>query len=102
MQRVTLLLSCLSMALLGSPNFATAQDSTGPPQGNQVTPADVLGGFFGDSMQAQITEITTKMIDGYLDYLAKPQTTKRLATFQKGYYGPSHKKCRIGIARNCD
>lgn len=37
-------------------------------------------------MQAQLTEMATKVIDGYLDYLAKPQTTKKWATFQKNYY----------------
>ncbi|MEM8671900.1 MAG: hypothetical protein AAGG48_30565 [Planctomycetota bacterium] len=63
-----------------------AQDNSNSDQDQSITPASVFGGVFGDSMQAQLTEMATKVIDGYLDYLAKPETTKKLATFQKNYY----------------
>lgn len=86
MQRSLLFLTFMTVALLSSPNFVAAQESTGSEQEKALTPANVFGGFFGESMQTQITEMATKVIDGYLDFLAKPQTAKKLATFQKNYY----------------
>jgi hypothetical protein len=86
MQRIFTLTMILAVASLTTTNIASAQDSTEQRQNEQVTPENVFGGFFGDSMQAQLTQMATKVIDGYLDYLAKPETTKKLAAFQKNYY----------------
>ena len=87
MQRVFLLSVFLSMVLFASPNLAITQDvAADATPDEQAKPQNVLGGLFGDAMQAHLTEIATKMIDGYLDYLAKPQTVKKLATFQKNYF----------------
>jgi hypothetical protein len=87
MRRTFFIPASLCLVLLAFSNSAVAQDANGDAkQRQQVTPANLFGGLFGDSMQAQLTEMATKMIDGYLDYLAKPQTVKKLATFQKNYY----------------
>ena len=86
MHRVLLIALFVAAALFATSNAACAQDSSNTDQTKPITPASVFGGVFGDSMQAQLTEMATKVIDGYLDYLAKPQTTKKLATFQKNYY----------------
>ncbi len=86
MYRVLIPSMLLALALLVPPNRAAAQDPLDPSRKEETSPANLFGGLFGDSMQAQLTEMATKVIDGYLDYLAKPQTTKKLATFQKNYY----------------
>ena len=63
-----------------------AQDRPEPVADAQASPANLLGGFFGDSMQTQLTAFATGVMDGYLDYLGKRETAKKLATFQKNYY----------------
>ena len=86
MQRVMFFHLFLLVALLASPNMVSAQEPIDSGKNEQNTPANLFAGLFGDAMHTQLIEIGTKVIDGYLDYLAKPQTTKKLATFQKNYY----------------
>lgn len=73
-------------SLMFASSTASAQDDSQQNGDGPITPANLFGGFFGESMQSQLTEMATKFTDGYLDYLAKPQTVKKLATFQKNYY----------------
>lgn len=86
MIRILMFALIMTLAMVVSPNTATGQDSIDPKGKEGASPANLFGGLFDDSMQAQLTEMATKVIDGYLDYLAKPQTAKKLATFQKNYY----------------
>lgn len=86
MNRIFMFSLFMTFALMVSPNSAAGQDSNDPKRKEETSPANLFGGLFDDSMHAQLTEMATKVIDGYLDYLAKPQTAKKLATFQKNYY----------------
>jgi|JI9StandDraft_2_1071091.scaffolds.fasta_scaffold56704_1 hypothetical protein len=76
----------VAIALIALPHSVNAQDPAKQKQELPVAPDNVLGSLFGDSMHAQLTAMATKVMDGYLDYLAKPETAKKLATFQKNYY----------------
>lgn len=73
-------------ACLAFPESASAQNDSEESQNKSDTPPSMFGSLLGESMQTQLTEMATKMLDTYLDYLAKPQTTRKLATFQKNYY----------------
>jgi hypothetical protein len=86
MLRIRMLTIFLIVASVTWPNAASAQDSNEQGQNKQPTPENLFAGLFGDSVQSQLTQMATRIIDGYLDYLAKPETTKKLATFQKNYY----------------
>ncbi len=50
-----------------------------------ATESEKPSGFFA-GMLGNVTDATIQMSDKYLDYLARPETAKKLATFQKNYY----------------
>lgn len=63
-----------------------AQEEIQVSPSNETQPPSLPAFLLGDSMPAQLTELATKVMDGYLDYFAQPETAKKLATFQKNYY----------------
>lgn len=63
-----------------------AQEETQTPPNHETQEPSFPAFLLGDSMPAQITDLATKVMDGYLDYFAQPETAKKLATFQKNYY----------------
>ena len=64
----------VSIALLCLMIFVTS------PSADDVNAQQPAGRFDG------VFNMAIHLNDRYLDYLAKPETTKRLATFQKNYY----------------
>jgi hypothetical protein len=42
--------------------------------------------FNPSALHDQLTAALVKVLDAYLDYLARPETSSRLATFQRNYY----------------
>ena len=86
MLRVPYLTNSLFLILLFASIPSFGQDPTKPVADEQPTPANLIGGLLGDSMQTQLTAFATGVMDGYLDYLGKRETAKKLATFQKNYY----------------
>ncbi|KAA5538498.1 hypothetical protein FYK55_27545 [Roseiconus nitratireducens] len=53
--------------------------------GDATFNAKAEGGIFS-GMFGGMADVTIQISDKYLDYLAKPETAKKLATFQKNYY----------------
>lgn len=66
----------VSPACLWADTNANAETATEPEKS---------AGFFA-GMLGSVTDATIQMSDKYLDYLARPETAKKLATFQKNYY----------------
>jgi biopolymer transport protein ExbD len=66
--------------------LANEQEDILPRRVERSTASEGVLGLLAESVQAQATDMMTRMVDGYLTYLAKPETTEKLATFQKNYF----------------
>lgn len=76
-------LMCLALGFLMFVAQAS-QASAQPPADEakvEVSSKGLFSGMFGG-----MAEMTIRLTDQYLDYLAQPETAKKMATFQKNYY----------------
>lgn len=64
---------------------AIAQTSD-PKEPEEISPASLFGAMNVGPMYEQLTDVALKVSDRYLDHISKPETTTRLATYQKNYY----------------
>ncbi|GAA5504877.1 hypothetical protein [Novipirellula caenicola] len=74
--------SALITCFLSITCVVVAEDAV---SGNGAPAARANTGLFS-GVFSSMADVTIQASDKYLDYLAKPETAKKLATFQKNYY----------------
>ena len=73
---------CVAFCFVATPTYLSADDTANTKTTAESTkPTGLFAGMLGS-----VTEATIQMSDQSLDYLAKRETAKKLATFQKNYY----------------
>jgi hypothetical protein len=87
-RRLISVIVVLCMAIWLAPS-AWAQEPGDQPDHPKDTIANLLD---PSALNEQLAGMVVKVLDTYLDYLARPKTVEKLATFQKNYYEALIKK----------